>query len=156
MDDKLSRRSVMKGIVTTGTGLALGQGVFSLTMAQNPAVKIAELSALAKEWDTVPFDYASAQALLVRLPKPEQEDKRVTEVKQGSASLYLSAYQLVCTHQGCTPNLPNAQHRLECPCHGSVYRAADGTVVNGPARLPLRGIKLEVKDGSVFATGFID
>jgi len=147
---KISRRKAIGVMALIGTGLALGR---ALAQTMTP-LKITDLSQLAKEWDSVPFDFGSTKSLLVRVPKPEQEDPRVQEVKQGDSSVYLSAYTLVCTHQGCTPNLPNAQHQLVCPCHGSTYNA-DGTVVRGPARLPLKGIKLEVKEGTVFATGYL-
>lgn len=43
----------------------------------------------------------------------------------------------VCTHQGCTVGLYRASLGvLLCPCHGSEYNP-DGTVVHGPAPLPL-------------------
>ncbi|MER3553265.1 MAG: hypothetical protein C4331_02630 [Meiothermus sp.] len=149
---KISRRKAIGVMAVTGAGLALGR--VSLAQGMTP-VKVTDLSKLAKDWDSVPFDFASTKSLLVRVPKPEKEDKRVQEFKAGNDELYLSAYQLVCTHQGCTPDLPNAQHQLVCPCHGSTY-AADGTVVRGPARLPLKAIKLDVKDGAVFATGYLE
>ncbi|MBF6596317.1 MAG: ubiquinol-cytochrome c reductase iron-sulfur subunit [Thermaceae bacterium] len=149
---KISRRKAIGVMALTGTGLALGQ--VALAQTTTP-LKIADLSQLAKEWDSVPFEFNSTKSLLMRVPRPDQEDKRVQEVKQGDSTVYLSAYNLVCTHQGCTPNLPNTQHQLVCPCHGSTYNA-DGTVVRGPARLPLKGIKLEVKDAAVFAMGYLE
>jgi Rieske Fe-S protein len=42
-----------------------------------------------------------------------------------------------CTHQGCTIGTYSAAiSAIECPCHGSRF-GADGSVVNGPAELPL-------------------
>jgi len=42
-----------------------------------------------------------------------------------------------CTHQGCTiGTYSTAISAIECPCHGSRY-GADGSLVNGPAPLPL-------------------
>ena len=64
--------------------------------------------------------------------------------------LYLTAYTLVCTHRGCTVNVPDKEGTLLCPCHGSRY-AADGKVTGGPARKDLPGIQLEVKEGKVLA-----
>ncbi|MER3481946.1 MAG: hypothetical protein C4332_01035, partial [Meiothermus sp.] len=103
---KISRRKAIGVMAVTGAGLALGR--VSLAQGMTP-VKVTDLSKLAKDWDSVPFDFASTKSLLVRVPKPEKEDKRVQEFKAGNDELYLSAYQLVCTHQGCTPDLPNAQ-----------------------------------------------
>lgn len=52
----------------------------------------------------------------------------------------LTALSLVCTHLGCT--VEQAPNGFQCPCHGSRY-AADGQVERGPARLPLRKLRLE-------------
>ena len=41
----------------------------------------------------------------------------------------------ICTHLQCTVNLEGAQFR--CPCHGSTFDL-EGTVLQGPATLPLR------------------
>ena len=46
------------------------------------------------------------------------------------------AYTAICTHQGCTVGPADAE--FHCPCHGSVYSAADGTVLGGPAPEPLQ------------------
>lgn len=146
----ISRRNAI-GIIAVGS-IGLGLQV----SAQNPPVRIGEVAKLGKEWDSVAFEYANTKALLVRVAKPVGESKRVLEVKQGQASIWLSAYTLVCTHEGCTPSLPNAERILECPCHGSAFKAQDGTVVAGPARDPLRAFKLEVREGAVFALGFLD
>ena len=38
----------------------------------------------------------------------------------------------VCTHQGCTMNIPSSGTELDCPCHGSVF-SLSGQVLQGPA-----------------------
>ncbi|WP_427017257.1 Rieske (2Fe-2S) protein [Pseudarthrobacter sp. P1] len=45
------------------------------------------------------------------------------------------AYSDVCTHAGCTVAAAGAT--FSCPCHGSTFNAADGSVAVGPAKLPL-------------------
>lgn len=45
------------------------------------------------------------------------------------------AFSAICTHRGCTV-APDGD-RLACPCHGSVFDAFTGAVVNGPAEDPL-------------------
>ncbi len=50
------------------------------------------------------------------------------------ASGEYSAVLTRCTHRGCT--VEPAEGRLACPCHGSEY-TPDGTVLKGPAELPL-------------------
>lgn len=57
------------------------------------------------------------------------------------------AFSAVCTHQGCTV-APDGD-RLRCPCHGSVFDAATGDNLEGPATRPLPRIAVEVRDGQV-------
>ncbi|MFQ3583559.1 MAG: cytochrome b6-f complex iron-sulfur subunit [Cyanobacteriota bacterium] len=60
-----------------------------------------------------------------------------------------------CTHLGCTfPWNPNAQE-FQCPCHGSRY-AADGSVIRGPAPLPLKLTRVEVRDGLIWLSPWLD
>lgn len=48
-----------------------------------------------------------------------------------------------CTHLGCTfPWNPN-DLEFQCPCHGSRY-AADGSVLRGPAPLPLKIVQVTI------------
>jgi cytochrome b6-f complex iron-sulfur subunit len=50
------------------------------------------------------------------------------------------ALSLVCTHLGCT--VEQFETGFRCPCHGSRYDGL-GEVKQGPARLPLRALRLE-------------
>jgi Rieske Fe-S protein len=52
-----------------------------------------------------------------------------------------------CTHRGCTVKPAGAQ--LKCPCHGSVYTAATGAVVHGPAPAPLAPVAVKVSGSDV-------
>ncbi len=52
-----------------------------------------------------------------------------------------TALSLVCTHLGCT--VEQAPNGFQCPCHGSRYDAS-GAVQRGPARQPLRQLRVEV------------
>jgi cytochrome b6-f complex iron-sulfur subunit len=50
------------------------------------------------------------------------------------------AVSAVCTHLGCVtqwkPDADNGKGQIQCPCHGSKFKA-DGTKVEGPAPRPL-------------------
>jgi Rieske Fe-S protein len=57
-------------------------------------------------------------------------------------------FTAVCTHKGCTVgSVENGE--IACPCHGSRFSAADGTVVNGPAENPLEERPVKVEGGQV-------
>ncbi|MBU7583559.1 MAG: cytochrome b6-f complex iron-sulfur subunit [Nostoc sp. TH1S01] len=53
-----------------------------------------------------------------------------------------------CTHLGCTFPWNPVEQQFQCPCHGSLY-APDGTVVRGPAPLPLKIVQVAVIENSI-------
>jgi cytochrome b6-f complex iron-sulfur subunit len=53
-----------------------------------------------------------------------------------------------CTHLGCTFPWNPIDQQFQCPCHGSLY-APNGTVVRGPAPLPLKIVHVAVIDNSI-------
>ena len=63
-------------------------------------------------------------------------------VTQPTAGTY-KAFSATCTHQNCTVGSV-ADGTINCPCHGSRYAVADGSVVRGPARTGLRKEKVAV------------
>ena len=76
-------------------------------------------------------------------------DQHVVLVRDGDQVHGLSA---TCTHQGCTVS-GVADGRITCPCHGSVFDAATGDVVTGPASTPLPAVPVEVRGGAVYLAG---
>ncbi|MGH8861431.1 MAG: Rieske (2Fe-2S) protein [Jatrophihabitantaceae bacterium] len=62
-------------------------------------------------------------------------------------------FSAVCTHQGCTVRPAGSQ--LDCPCHGSVFDATTGKVLQGPAPSPLPPIAVTVRNGSVVSAGTV-
>jgi Rieske Fe-S protein len=62
------------------------------------------------------------------------------------------AFTAVCTHAGCTVG-GVTNNRIVCPCHGSVFSAQDGSVLNGPASAPLAAMTATVSGANVQVTG---
>lgn len=60
-----------------------------------------------------------------------------------------------CTHLGCTFPWNPTDQQFQCPCHGSRY-APDGTVVRGPAVLPLKLSVIEVRDQFIWISPWTD
>jgi|Deesub1362A_J573_1020465.scaffolds.fasta_scaffold00016_233 nitrite reductase/ring-hydroxylating ferredoxin subunit len=65
----------------------------------------------------------------------------------------LHAFLASCPHMGCPVSgraLPG-KGLLECPCHGSTFDPVTGERISGPAPRGLTPIKIEVKNGEVYA-----
>ena len=58
------------------------------------------------------------------------------------------AFSATCTHQGCTVN-EVAGGTINCPCHGSKFAVADGSVTAGPAPRPLPEQPVTVQGTSI-------
>ncbi|MCX4760938.1 Rieske (2Fe-2S) protein [Streptomyces sp. NBC_01275] len=58
------------------------------------------------------------------------------------------AFSAVCTHQGCTVGSV-ADGTINCPCHKSKFRIADGSVAGGPAPSPLPAEQITVQGGTI-------
>jgi Rieske Fe-S protein len=74
------------------------------------------------------------------------EDQKVvvTQPTEGT----FKAFTAVCTHQAClVGSVKNGV--ISCPCHGSRYSAADGSVEQGPAPRALKEIPVAVEGDQV-------
>jgi len=73
-------------------------------------------------------------------------DKNVVVTQPTSGEF--KAFSATCTHQGCKVNkVVNGQ--IACPCHGSRFAVADGSVTAGPAKRPLPEKTVAVDGDSV-------
>ncbi|MQY08488.1 Rieske (2Fe-2S) protein [Actinomadura macrotermitis] len=92
-----------------------------------------------------------------------KEIAKVADVPVGGGKIYpdtklvvtqpvagtFKAFSASCTHQGCLTDRVE-DGRIECPCHGSRFKVADGTVAQGPAKRALLEYPVQVKgDGIV-------
>ena len=61
------------------------------------------------------------------------------------------ALSAVCTHAGCIVRYTPSGHDVTCPCHGSAF-ALDGSVIQGPAALPLAQYQTSFDDQAQVVT----
>jgi len=73
-----------------------------------------------------------------------EEKVVVTQTAPGT----FRAFSAVCPHQGCTVNEIEAG-TINCPCHGSKFAVADGSVVSGPAKRALDSQELVVEGDQI-------
>lgn len=60
----------------------------------------------------------------------------------------IKCFSAVCPHQGCLMGSVEA-NEIRCPCHGSLFSAQDGSVIQGPAREGLPPVDVTVEGDSV-------
>jgi len=66
-----------------------------------------------------------------------------------------TAFDMHCTHLSCPyawTGGPSASAVFACPCHGSIF-AKDGSVLNGPAFIPLHKRAVRVQGADIFVGG---
>jgi len=82
----------------------------------------------------------------------DPSDKEPAYVVQPSAGKFV-AFSAICTHAGCTVGFQRGSPpEFVCPCHGSIFNAVTGQVIQGPAVIPLPGISLrQSSSGELFA-----
>ncbi|GAA1941691.1 Rieske (2Fe-2S) protein [Kitasatospora viridis] len=146
-----TRRAVVA--VAGSTGLAAALAACSGGSDQ-PAAAPAPTSPAAPPTPPAPSASASASSA----PSPvstsdipvgggtvfKEQQVVVTQPTQGE----FKAFSAICTHRGCTV-ADVTGGTINCPCHGSKFKIADGSVANGPATLPLPEAKVTVSGTSI-------
>jgi nitrite reductase/ring-hydroxylating ferredoxin subunit len=142
-DDYVSRRELVRFIVLTSAAFAAGQVWIVLKSWSGnggdsaPPMAIAAVDELAVgAAKTFHYPKGSPPRLLVRTG-PEA----------------FVAYDRQCTHLLCPVVPAIEQGRLHCPCHNGWFDLETGQPIAGPPSRPLTRILLEVRKGTVYATG---
>jgi cytochrome b6-f complex iron-sulfur subunit len=120
-----------------------------------PAVSSAPTSSAASSAASAPKSAASSgsEPSIAALDSIKIGDSASAKVGDAKALLYRSGadsvvcFSAICTHQGCTVAPDGA--KLACPCHGSVFDAKTGKVLQGPAPSPLPAIAVKVVSGQI-------
>ncbi|MDT7717981.1 MAG: hypothetical protein QOH09_3973 [Pseudonocardiales bacterium] len=108
---------------------------------------------------------SSGNSAQLATPTADEPLGRTSDIPVGGGTVFASqkvvvtqptpgtfkAFSAVCTHQGCTVDKV-AAGTIDCPCHGSRYAVADGSVVHGPAPRPLPQRQITVSSGMILLT----
>ncbi|MEU0337135.1 Rieske (2Fe-2S) protein [Streptomyces sp. NPDC006193] len=157
----MSQPTTRRTVLATGAGaLALGcAGCGGDGGSAAPSSPASSPSASASSSPAVsrPSSPATASA-----PPAGEELARTADIPEGGGRVIadrkvvvtqpskgeFKAFSAVCTHQGCTVSRV-ADGTIDCPCHGSAFRIADGSVARGPATRPLAEKPVMVHGNSV-------
>ncbi|MFJ9695731.1 Rieske (2Fe-2S) protein [Kitasatospora sp. NPDC101183] len=95
-----------------------------------------------------PVDLGPATDVPVGGGKVFREQKIVvTQPAEGQ----FKAFSAKCTHAGCVVDQVK-KLQIQCPCHGSRFSIADGSVEEGPAPSPLPAYTVAVEGGNLKVT----
>ena len=144
----ISRRSLLAAGAVGIPGVAL----VACSQAKSPTEPAAESSSPAGSGAATSTAAAKPLAKLSNIPVgeaisatgPDGGDIVIVRPTENT----VTAYSAICTHEGCT--VQPAGKELDCPCHGSVFDLK-GAVLQGPARRPLRQIKVSLSGDDVVA-----
>jgi len=59
------------------------------------------------------------------------------------------AFSAICTHAGCPVQFDPSAVQFICPCHGGMFDARTGQVLQGPPPSPLPSIPVHVVNGQI-------
>lgn len=146
MDAKLTRRKFMQAGALVTAEVVAEVVVGDVSNAATPHKKIASLSEPIPG-SGISFLYPDSQpALLLDVGK---------QVPGGvGPQQSIVAFSTLCQHMGCPVALDEAEQKLVCPCHNSIYDPArQGMAIAGPAIEGLPMITLKVENGGIYALG---
>ena len=142
-DDALARREFTKFLVLTSGAFVAGQGWIGLMSLLRrdeplPEKRIATRAEAEAAGGVVEFRYPTDDHPCLLILRGEGEPV---------------AYGQQCSHLSCAVIPEPEQGQLRCPCHNGYFEINEGRPIAGPPRRPLPRIRLDVRDGVIYATG---
>jgi Rieske Fe-S protein len=147
----LARRSFLVAAAAAGaTGLA-GCQVYGAAEQPAPAAPPAPAETPPSGRPAETPDHAAAPALAQLADIPVEggkvfPDQKVVVTQPAAGTV--KAFSAVCTHAGCLVS-EVSDGTINCACHGSMFRIADGSVAKGPAGKPLSPVGVAVQGTAV-------
>ncbi|MFJ7268571.1 Rieske (2Fe-2S) protein [Streptomyces sp. NPDC099050] len=144
---RAARRTVLAAgasVLAGGVLTACGGADETKPSSEGGSAPTAQNSASASASSSAPAGDAKALVKSSEVPVGggtvlKDEKLVVTQPTAGS----FRCFTAVCTHSGCLVNKVEAG-TIDCPCHGSKFKVADGAVAKGPATKPLEEKKITV------------
>jgi nitrite reductase/ring-hydroxylating ferredoxin subunit len=153
LDGDPTRRAVLRGVVAAGALGVAGVGLAACGGDEETDTGAGGTTTGAPE-TSAPAGGGSGGGLAKTGDIPvgggkvfSTEKVVVTQPRQGT----FAAFTAVCTHQGCTVNEVGGG-TINCPCHGSRYAIADGSVANGPATKGLAAKQVKVEGDDIIVS----
>lgn len=142
-DHYVSRRDFTKFMVLTSLAFAVGQ-IWILAVnflrrrkGEAPLLQIATIDQLPVG-GAKPFAYPGEHDSCV-LVRPDEKT--------------FVAFSQKCTHLSCAVVPQPERNRFHCPCHEGFFDLTTGEPIAGPPRRRLPKINLEIRGGTIYASG---
>lgn len=142
-DEYVSRRDLVKFIVLTSVAFTTGQFWLLAKDLFTPARPTLPQVALGSV-DAIPVG-GSKQFFY-----PDEHTPSLL-VRTGADTFV--AYNQQCTHLLCPVVPVPAEGVFHCPCHNGYFDMTTGRPIAGPPRRPLPRVRIEVRNGQLYATG---
>jgi len=142
-DNYVARRDFTKFMILTSLAFAVGQvwiGIQNWLRKRRGDLPISKIVSL----DQIPV------RAVVGFAYPAENDKCVL-IRTDEKTFI--AFSQKCTHLSCAVVPRPDQNRIDCPCHEGCFDLSTGNPIAGPPRRPLPVIRLEIRQGTVYATG---
>lgn len=144
----LSRRNVLVcGAVVVGAGLLSGCGSSSDTSTTDSSGQ----STMGAGGQTGAAGGMQISTADVPVGGGKILDSPPVVLTQPTAGAF-KAFSSICTHAGCAVSEVQ-QAQIICQCHGSIFSAVDGSVLQGPASSPLAPVDITVRGSTISVSG---